>query len=125
MSSFPETLIDPRLRSHGTGRIFDRLKNLTGNFVHMGTVQFFSLCSHGTNKPGRILTLSAVLPPAHAQSVTIANSKWRAPSLVTTHPCNRAFAAQKIKPVMACTPRQSNLSAKVLTLRQFNFDRTG
>ena len=41
MGSFPETLIDPRLRLHGTGRIFDRLKNLTGNFVHTGAVQFF------------------------------------------------------------------------------------
>ena len=36
--------------SHGTGRIFDRLKNLTGHFVHTETLK--SLCSHETDEPG-------------------------------------------------------------------------
>ena len=39
-----------RLRSHGIGRIFDRLKNLTGHFLHT-MVQYIlcSICSDHTN----------------------------------------------------------------------------
>ena len=36
-----------RPRSKGTGRIFDRLKNLTGHFVTRNRSKF-SPCSHGT-----------------------------------------------------------------------------
>ena len=47
MGSFQERYNDPniclvRLRSPGTERIFDQLKNLTGEFVHWhGTVRHF------------------------------------------------------------------------------------
>ena len=39
-----------RLRSHGIGRIFDGLKNLTGHFLHT-MVQYIlcSICSDHTN----------------------------------------------------------------------------
>ena len=36
----------PDLR--GTGRIFDRSKNLTGDFIRTRNRAIFSLCSHGT-----------------------------------------------------------------------------
>ena len=39
----PRQIMILRMRSYGTGRIFDRLKNLTVHFVHI-----FSFCSHGT-----------------------------------------------------------------------------
>ena len=61
MGSFQEKYNDPfflRLQSHGTGRIFHQLKNLTRHFVHTGPFNIFalftrdrlifSLCSHGT-----------------------------------------------------------------------------
>ena len=37
----PLTVLFLRLCSHGTGRIFHRLKDLIGLFVHSETVQYF------------------------------------------------------------------------------------
>ena len=43
-----------RLRSHGIGRIFERLTNLTEHFVHTGPFSI-SLCSHYRGGPrGRV-----------------------------------------------------------------------
>ena len=44
-----------RLRSHGTGRIFNRLKHLTGYFTHTGPCNVFALFALKW-KPGLILT---------------------------------------------------------------------
>ena len=38
------------LGSHGTGRIFDWLKNLIGHFVHMGPFNIFVLFTRGALK---------------------------------------------------------------------------
>ena len=46
-----EDIVRPRL--HGAGWIFDRLKDLTGHFVHRKPFNIIALiCSHETDEPG-------------------------------------------------------------------------
>ena len=41
-----------RLHVHGFGRIFDRLKILTGQFVHTGPFDIFALCTSNFERLG-------------------------------------------------------------------------
>ena len=54
-----------RLRSHGTGRVFDRPKISTGILFtqHRAKVSF---CSDGTDKRMKFVTFFSVLPSPHA-----------------------------------------------------------
>ena len=66
------SVIKTKASSYGTGRIFDRLKNLTRRFVH--TVQYFrAVHTEPTNQVEFDVFLSEVLPSVHAQSATMGN----------------------------------------------------
>ena len=81
------SVIKTKASSYGTGRIFDRLKNLTRHLVHTeptNQVEFDVFFVRGFT----------ICPCAKRYS---GKSKLASPNLVTTHPCNRVFAVRNFR----------------------------
>ena len=83
-----------RLGSHGTGRIFDGLKNLTAHFVNTEPFNIFALFTQNC-RPGWILTFVRGFTICSCAERYLNKFNMASPSWVTTHPCNHAFTIQK------------------------------
>ena len=81
------SVIKTKASSYGTGRIFDRLKNLTGHFVH----------TEPTNQVEFIIFFVRGFTICPCAERYYSKSKLASPSLVTTHPCNCVFAVRNFR----------------------------
>ena len=91
------SVIKTKASSYGTGRIFDRLKNLTRHFVHTEPFNIFAPFTRNRRTRSNLMFFVRGFTICPCAKRYFGKSKLASPNLVTTHPCNRVFAVRNFR----------------------------